>query len=114
MAFKDVLSKILAEKGIKASELSRLSGVTEASISEYLNGKKEPMGKQSIAIAKALNVSLDELWETGFKDYSLEELKSGFLRIHDGAITEYNKLSEENKKIIDKQIKYLLYEQNQK
>lgn len=64
MAIKDTLSRMLAERNMKASELSRLSGVTEASISEYLNGKKEPMGKQGIAMAKALNVSLDDLYES--------------------------------------------------
>lgn len=68
MAFKDTLSRIMIEKNIKAAELSRLSGVTEASISEYLRGKKEPLGKQSNAIANALNISLDELWESEYAE----------------------------------------------
>ena len=67
MAFKDTLIRLMHDRNMKAAELSRRSGVTEASLSEYINGKKEPMGKASIAIAKALGVTLDELW-----DFNLE------------------------------------------
>jgi phage repressor protein C with HTH and peptisase S24 domain len=47
-------------------ELARMTGINEAVISNYLNGRREPMGKMCIAIAKALNVSLDELLESPF------------------------------------------------
>ena len=57
----------MQQKGIKAVTLAREAALSEAIVSEYLSGKKEPRGKQSIAIAKALGVSLDELWETGFQ-----------------------------------------------
>ena len=66
MAFADQLKKLMAESGCKAVDLARISGLSEAAISDYLRGKKEPRGKQSIAIAKALHVSLDTLWETEF------------------------------------------------
>ncbi|RKJ43658.1 XRE family transcriptional regulator [bacterium 1XD42-1] len=68
MGFSDILREILSSKKLKAVELSRMTGLSEAAISDYLNGKKEPRGKQSAAIAKALNVSLDELWETGYQE----------------------------------------------
>ncbi|HIT52375.1 MAG TPA: helix-turn-helix domain-containing protein [Candidatus Fimivicinus intestinavium] len=66
MAFADQLKKLMAENGCKAVDLARTSGLSEAAISDYLRGKKEPRGRQSIAIAKALHVSLDTLWETEF------------------------------------------------
>ena len=66
MAFAEVLRKLLNEKGMRAADLARKSGLSEAIISEYLNGKKEPRGKQSALIADALQISLDDLWETEY------------------------------------------------
>lgn len=51
-----------------------MTGLSEAAISDYLNGKKEPRGKQSAAIAKALNVSLDDLWETGYQEKAFSKV----------------------------------------
>lgn len=58
----------MTQRDMRAADLSRDTGLSEAIISEYLSGKKEPRGKQSVSIARSLNVSLDELWETGFDD----------------------------------------------
>lgn len=66
MAFVDQLRGLMRQRGMKAVELARSTGLSEAAVSDYLKGKKEPRGRQSIAIAKALHVSLDVLWETGF------------------------------------------------
>ena len=63
MAFKDSLSRIMQARKIKAVDLSKMTGIGEGLISEYLSGKKEPTGKSSILLAKALNVTLDALWE---------------------------------------------------
>ena len=46
-------------------DFAKAANVSEAIVSMYLSGKKEPKGKTCIAIAKALNVSLDNLLETG-------------------------------------------------
>lgn len=70
MAFQDKLKELMTEKNMKAVDLARATGLSEAAVSDYLKGKKEPRGKQSISIAKALGVSLDTLWETGFQDDS--------------------------------------------
>ena len=67
--FSEHLRKLLNERQMSAAELARRTGLSEAAISGYLNGKKEPRGAQSISIAKALGISLDELWQTG---YSIE------------------------------------------
>lgn len=68
MSFSEQLKRLLILNNMKAADLARATGLSEAAISDYLKGKKEPRGKQSIAIAKALNVSLDVLWETGFQN----------------------------------------------
>ena len=68
MSFSEQLKRLLILNNMKAADLARATGLSEAAISDYLKGKKEPRGKQSIAIAKALKVSLDVLWETGFQN----------------------------------------------
>lgn len=70
MAFQNQLKKLMNEKNMKAVDLARATGLSEAAISDYLKGKKEPRGRQSIAIATALCVSLDTLWETNFQQKS--------------------------------------------
>lgn len=70
MAFSDRLKEEMNKQGVNAAELSRRTGLSEAIISEYRSGKKEPRGKQSVLISKALNISLDDLWETGFQKKS--------------------------------------------
>ena len=75
MSFSEQLKRLLILNNMKAVDLARASGLSEAAISDYLKGKKEPRGKQSIAIAKALNVSLDVLWETGFNTVVQNEKK---------------------------------------
>lgn len=72
MSFSDQLKLLMRKNNMKSVDLARLTGLSEAAISDYINGKKEPRGKQSINIAKALNVSLDVLWETGFDEKTLD------------------------------------------
>lgn len=76
MSFSEQLKRLLILNNMKAVDLARATGLSEAAISDYLKGKKEPRGKQSIAIAKALNVSLDVLWETGFQNDTQNTKKS--------------------------------------
>lgn len=71
MAFADTLKKLMDAREMKAVDLARATGLSEAAISGYLKGTKEPRGKQSVEIAKALNVPLDILWETDFAPYLL-------------------------------------------
>lgn len=54
--FQYRLLKVLNERGITASDLSRLSGVGKSDISNYLNGKYLPKQDKVYYIAKALDV----------------------------------------------------------
>lgn len=55
--FGERMKLIIQEKGISQKELSRRSGITEAAISGYINGTREPGLVAVIRIAKALSVS---------------------------------------------------------
>ena len=103
MSFADKLKEMLNKNGLKAADLARSTGLSEASISDYLKGKKEPRGRQSIAIAKALNVSLDTLWETEYyntnsNDPKIEEALSLFSSLRpdfqEYALDQIKKLAE--------------------
>lgn len=103
MSFANKLKELLNINGLKAADLARSTGLSEAAISDYLKGKKEPRGRQSIAIAKALNVSLDALWETGYNitkpnNPKTDEAMSLFLSLRpdfqDYALDQIKKLAE--------------------
>jgi transcriptional regulator with XRE-family HTH domain len=54
--FKERLKSAIQEKNITASELSRISGVGKADISNYMNGKYLPKQDKVFMLAKALGV----------------------------------------------------------
>lgn len=54
--FQYRLQKALSDKGITASELSRLSNVGKSDISNYLKGKYVPKQDKCYLLAKALDV----------------------------------------------------------
>lgn len=66
MNFSEVLKSTLEERGMKQSDLCKISGIPRSLMSEYINGKKSPTITNAIAIASALNVTLDYL--TGKKE----------------------------------------------
>lgn len=55
------LRKMLEVKGVSQRELSRRSGIIQSDISTYINGKKIPSFHNVDRIAKALDISVDEL-----------------------------------------------------
>ena len=61
--FKQRLQEAIFSRGINASELSRLSGVGKADISNYLNGKYKAKQDKVYMLAQALDV--DPGWLMG-------------------------------------------------
>ena len=57
------IKKALAIKGIRQSELCRLTKIPKSAISQYISGAFEPKQDRIYLIAKALNVS--ETWLMG-------------------------------------------------
>ncbi len=55
--FKTRLAEAMAEKNIKAAELSRLTGISKPRLSQYRNGVYVPKADAICAIARALGVS---------------------------------------------------------
>ena len=79
--FSQHLRRLMTERGMTAAQLARETGLSEAAISGYLHGKKEPRGAQSISIAAALGVTLDTLWQTEFASCELTDEELDFLAL---------------------------------
>lgn len=92
----DKVKLIMEREGINQKELSRLSGITEASVSRYLSSGRTPRIDVIVNFAKALNVSVDELLsDNEHKKGLYEDLESRMLLARDGeklTIEEQNKL----------------------
>ena len=61
---KERLNEALSKKGVTAAELSRRTGISKGSISQYKNGVVNPKQDRIYLIANALGVS--EVWLMGF------------------------------------------------
>lgn len=58
------IKRLLEERNISKAELSRLTGISNSSLSEYLSGKYEPKQDKIALIARALRVS--PAWLMGY------------------------------------------------
>ena len=63
ISFSTRLNEAILIRNIKPIELSRKSGVSKSSISEYLKGKSKPLQDGVLSLAKALDVN--EAWLMG-------------------------------------------------
>lgn len=61
MEFNEALNRALQSRNLKQADLCRMSGIPTSAMSDYCNGKKEPTLTKAIAMADALQISLDEL-----------------------------------------------------
>lgn len=59
--FRIHLREALKASGMTQKALAEKTGITEVSISRYLNGQRIPRGPQIVVLAKALNVTCDYL-----------------------------------------------------
>lgn len=75
--FRARINALLKEKNISQAELCRRSGVTTAAMSKYSTGIARPTFDTAIAIALALDISLDEL--VGWKPKQLTEQERDLL-----------------------------------
>ena len=55
------LFKLMDERGIKAAELSRMTGISTGNISDWRSGRSAPTTDKLSIVATALNVSTDYL-----------------------------------------------------
>ncbi|MBG9540425.1 helix-turn-helix transcriptional regulator [Bacillus thuringiensis] len=59
------LKVILAERMLKQSDLAKLVGITDQTLSMIARGKSEPTLRVALRIAKALDLTVEEIWIEG-------------------------------------------------
>lgn len=62
------MKKIRTEKGLKQKDLVSITGLSKASISLYESGNGKPSINSAFKIAKALGVTVDELFNIDYKE----------------------------------------------
>jgi transcriptional regulator with XRE-family HTH domain len=70
MAWNDKVNELMKQRNMTQKQLSALSGITESSISRYLNSDKRPRIDIVVNIAKALHVETEYLLDEDEKSES--------------------------------------------
>lgn len=84
MEFSESLHRIINGRGLKQADLCRMSGIDTSLMSNYLSGKKIPTLTNAIAMADALQISLDELAGRKVPKRAVErELLNNFRQLND-------------------------------
>jgi transcriptional regulator with XRE-family HTH domain len=95
-AFAKRLKNILIEKGISQKELAKLIGVSEVTISRYLNEARNPRSEIVDELSRVLNVSTDYLFGRPNAPKVIEEENSA---------SYYDELFQKRKILFDKTAK---------
>ncbi|MBX0283855.1 helix-turn-helix domain-containing protein [Ligilactobacillus salivarius] len=74
--FQKRLKEAIENMGITQAELARRSGISRASITDYLKGKYEAKQDKIYPLARALNVS--EAWLMGYSDDASNSVDKAF------------------------------------
>ena len=97
--WSDKVKELMTIKNINQKELSRLSGITEASVSRYLTGERTPRMDIIINFAKALGVSVEYLLD---EDEKIQKKHSAYDNIAVAIARDGNNLTaEEMNKLIE-------------
>lgn len=71
--FGEWLTRELAKRNMRPADLGRLSGLDSAVVSNLMSGKRNPGTKTSAAIAKALDMSVDEVLQAAGLTQSMSD-----------------------------------------
>lgn len=91
------LKKILSQRRLSVLALSRMTGITQANLSNIANGKVSPKVEILERIAKALNIPITELFNVGTSEEltALIQYKGDFYKAT--TLTELEKVVEQIK-----------------
>jgi transcriptional regulator with XRE-family HTH domain len=88
--FREKVKELMNQENITQKELSELSGITESSISRYLNGERTPRIDIIINFAKALKVNPNYLI---CNDDDLSKKETAYIQCHTMLARNKNNLS---------------------
>lgn len=105
MSFSEVLRYLLFKRGITQADVCRLTGIPTSLMSNYIKGVKSPTLTNSIKLAQAFNVTLDEL-----AGLSLPDDQDPTVLGDDEypVMAKYRRLNDSGKEYIDAQLDFAL------
>lgn len=115
--FRTRLNKALSIREMKPVDLAKKCGISESTISQYRSGYAKPKDQRLALIANALGVQ--PAWLMGMdvpmteRDSEDKAYARQLTSLENGIMQIVFKLTEENKKILLMQGKFLLHEQEQ-
>lgn len=92
------LQLALSDMGISQQELAEKSGVSKASISQYVNGSHAPSNISSGKMGKVLNV--EPMWLMGFDVEMRKEISSESAKNDIAFLEKFSLLNKRDKKIV--------------
>jgi transcriptional regulator with XRE-family HTH domain len=66
------IREILEAKGMSQRELADKVGITEVTLSRYINGNRVPKAPIAMCIARALDVNIEEIFECAPVEFAVE------------------------------------------
>lgn len=120
----EIFEKLLKEKGVKAADVTRATGVSSTVFSEWKKGKSTPKADKRKKIAEYFGVSLeyldtgiepdiDYLYTDGNTDFLIEVTRKARDKDFVDRIMKYMSLMSENKKSVDDMIDFLHAKEHQ-
>ncbi|MCI1960124.1 MAG: helix-turn-helix domain-containing protein [Clostridia bacterium] len=61
MNIAEIIKKLLKKNNMTQADICRLTGIPTSLMSNYIKGKKTPSLSNSVKLAQAFNISMDEL-----------------------------------------------------
>ena len=90
----EIYEKIRMEKGLRDADITRQTGISSGTLSDWKKGRYELKAEKLMKIADALDVSLDELTGNYYEDDGVKEYTI-FLKDH----PEYRVLFDASRKV---------------
>lgn len=107
----EVFEMLLKQKGIKAADVCRATGIKSPVFSEWKKGKSRPNTDKMIKIAKFLDVSVEYLMTGEENRLSERNADLDYMLLTDndsrGILIEYQNLDSDHKKMLKKYLDFL-------
>lgn len=111
LKFAQNLKNIMQKRNKTQSDLVKDLSFRQATVSDWLNGKKYPRMDKVEKLANYLGVSINELLMQSVSEPPVQTLK--LTDQEKSLIKKYRQLNADGKLVIDNQIDFMLYKQEQ-
>ena len=106
MPFNTMLKVLRLKKGLTQDELAKLTGLTRSAIGMYESGNREPKYEVLELLADFFNVDMNTLLDKSTSALALTQPETKLIK-------KYRQLDADGKRIIDEQVDFQLFKQQQ-